>query len=106
MPKYLIEASYTLEGTKGIMKSGGTARREAVKQAVESVGGRFEVQYFALGEHDAFIIADLPDHVSAAAISLAVTATGAARTKTTALLTPEEVDQAVKKTVKYEPPRA
>jgi uncharacterized protein with GYD domain len=106
MPKYLIEASYTLEGTRGVMKSGGTARREAVRQAVESVGGRFEVQYFALGEHDAFVIADLPDHVSAAAISLAVTATGAARTKTTALLTPEEVDQAVKKTVKYEPPRA
>ena len=106
MPKYLIEAAYTLEGTRGIMKSGGTARREAVQQAVESVGGRFEVQYFALGEHDAFVIADLPDHVSAAAISLAVTATGAARTKTTALLTPEEVDQAVKKTVKYEPPRA
>jgi uncharacterized protein with GYD domain len=106
MPKYLIEASYTLEGTRGIMKSGGTARREAVRQAVESIGGRFEVQYFALGEHDAFVIADLPDHVSAAAISLAVTAAGAARTKTTALLTPEEVDQAVKKTVKYEPPRA
>ena len=106
MSKYLIEASYTLEGTRGVMKSGGTARREAVRQAVESVGGRFEVQYFALGEHDAFVIADLPDHVSAAAISLAVTATGAARTKTTALLTPEEVDEAVKKTVKYEPPRA
>jgi uncharacterized protein with GYD domain len=88
------------------MKSGGTARREAVQQAVESVGGRSEVQYFALGEHDAFVIAVLPDHVSAAAISLAVTATGAARTKTTALLTPEEVDQAVKKTVKYEPPSA
>lgn len=106
MPKYLIEASYTLEGLRGIMKSGGTARREAVQRAVESVGGRFEVQYFTLGEHDAFVIADLPDHVSAAAISLAVTATGAARTKTIALLTPEEVDQAVKKTVKYEPPRA
>ena len=106
MPKYLIEASYTLEGSRGIMKSGGTARREAVQRAVESVGGRFEVQYFALGEHDAFVIADLPDHVSAAAISLAVTASGAVRTKTTALLTSEEVDQAVKKTVKYEPPRA
>jgi uncharacterized protein with GYD domain len=52
MPKCLIEASYTLEGTRGLMKSGGTARREAVRQAVESVGGRFEVQYFALGEHD------------------------------------------------------
>ena len=106
MPKYLIEASYTLEGIKGVMKSGGTARRAAMQRAVESVGGRFEVQYFALGEHDAFVIADLPDHVSAAAISLAVTATGAACTKTTTLLTPEEVDQAIKKTVKYDPPRA
>ena len=104
MPKYLIEASYTLEGLKGIMKTGGTARRAAVQQAVESVGGKFEVQYFALGDYDAFVIVDLPDHVSAAAIALAVTASGAARTKSTVLLTPEEVDQAVKKQVKYRPP--
>ena len=106
MPKYLIEASYTLEGLKGIMKSGGTARRAAVQQAVESVGGRLECQYFALGEYDAFAIVDVPDHVSAAAISLAVTASGAARTKSTALLTPEEVDQAVNKKVQYRPPTA
>ena len=106
MPRYLIEASYTLEGLKGIMKTGGTARRAAVQQAVESVGGKFEVQYFALGDYDAFVIVDLPDHVSAAAIALAVTASGAARTKSTVLLTPEEVDQAVKKQVKYRPPNA
>jgi len=61
MPKYLIEASYTLEGLKGIMKTGGTARRAAVQQAVESVGGKFEAQYFALGDYDAFAIVDLPD---------------------------------------------
>ena len=106
MPKYLTEASYTLEGLKGIMKSGGTARRNAVEEAVESVGGRLECQYFALGDCDAFVIVDLPDHVSAAAISLAVTASGAARTKSTALLTPEEVDQAVNKKVQYRPPNA
>jgi len=106
MPKYLVEASYTVDGLKGIMKTGGTARRASVQQAVESVGGKLEAQYFALGDHDAFAIVDLPDHVSAAAISLAVSATGAARTKTTALLTPEEVDQAVKKQVKYRPPNA
>ena len=106
MPKYLIEASYTLEGLKGIMKTGGTARRAAVKRAVESVGGKFEVQYFALADYDAFAIVDVPDHVSAAALSLAVAASGAARTKTTALLTPEELDQAVAKKVQYRPPNA
>jgi len=106
MAKYLIEASYTREGLRGIMKTGGTARRAAVQQAVESVGGRLEVQYFALGDYDAFAIVDLPDHVSVAAVSMAVTASGAARTKSTALLTPEEVDQAIKKTVKYKAPNA
>lgn len=106
MPKYLIEASYTQEGLKGIMKTGGTARRAAVKQAVESVGGKFEAQYFALADYDAFAIVDLPDHVSVAAIALAVSASGAAKTKSTQLLTPEEVDLAVKKQVKYQPPNA
>ena len=106
MPKYLIEASYTLEGLRGIMNSGGTARRSAVEQAAESLGGQLECQYFALGDYDAFAIVDLPDHVSAAALSLAVTASGAARTKSTALLTPEEVDQAVNKKVQYRPPNA
>ncbi|HTS52238.1 MAG TPA: GYD domain-containing protein [Burkholderiales bacterium] len=106
MPKYLIQASYTLEGLKGVMKTGGSARRAAVQQAVESAGGKLEAQYFALGDYDAFAIVDLPDHVSAAACSLAVSASGAARTKSTALLTPEEVDQAVKKQVKYRPPNA
>ena len=106
MPKYLIEASYTLEGLKGIMRTGGTARRAAVQQAAESVGGKLEVQYFALGDYDAFAIVDVPDHVSAAAIALAVSASGAARTKSTQLLTPEEVDQALKKQVKYRPPNA
>jgi len=106
MPKYLIEASYTLEGLKGVMKTGGTDRRRAVQEAAESVGGRLECQYFALGDYDAFVIVDLPDHVSAAAFSLAVTASGAARTKSTALLTPEEVDQAVNKKVQYRPPAA
>ena len=71
-----------------------------------SVGGQLECQYFALGEYDAFAIVDVPDHVSAAAISLSVTASGAARTKSTALLTPEEVDQAVNKKVQYRPPTA
>jgi uncharacterized protein with GYD domain len=104
MPKYLIHASYTTEGTKGVMKSGGSARRSAAQQAIESVEGRMEGFYFAFGEDDALVIIDAPDNVSVAAAALAINASGAVHTKTTVLLTPEEIDQASKKTVRYRPP--
>lgn len=106
MPKYLFEASYTTEGAKGIRKSGGSARRTAVKRVIESAGGKLETFYFAFGKNDAIIIADLPDHASAAGISLTVGAAGAATTRTTVLITPEEIDAAAKKTVDYRVPGA
>jgi uncharacterized protein with GYD domain len=90
MSKYLIEASYTAEGAKGVMKAGGTARRDAVQKMVESLGGRLEAFYFVFGENDVHVILDLPENLTAAAISLAVMSTGAARMKTTLLLTPED----------------
>jgi uncharacterized protein with GYD domain len=102
--KYLIQASYTAEGATGLRKAGGTARRAAVQKMVEGLGGRLEAFYFAFGENDAHVILDLPDNLTAAAISLAVTSTGAVSTKTTVLLTPEEIDQAVKSPVDYKPP--
>ena len=104
MSKYLIEASYTAEGVKGLMKQGGTARRAMVQKMVESLGGRLEVFYFAFGENDAYLILDVPDNLTAAAISLAVAGAGATRMKTIELLTPEEIDEAMKKQVHYEPP--
>jgi uncharacterized protein with GYD domain len=104
MSKYLIQASYTAEGAMGLRKAGGTARRAAVQKMVEGLGGRLEAFYFAFGENDAHVILDLPDNLTAAAISLAVTSTGAVSTKTTVLLTPEEIDQAVKSPVDYKPP--
>jgi uncharacterized protein with GYD domain len=104
MSKYLIEASYTAEGAKGLMKQGGTARRAVVQKMVESLGGRLEVFYFAFGEKDVYLIFDVPDNPTAAAISLAVAGTGAIRMKTIVLLTLEEMDQATKKPVHYEPP--
>jgi uncharacterized protein with GYD domain len=104
MPKYLIQASYTAEGAKGILRAGGSARRSAAQQAIESVDGKMEAFYFAFGEDDAFVILDAPDNVSLAAASLAINASGAVRTKTTVLLTPEEIDKAAKKTVRYRPP--
>jgi uncharacterized protein with GYD domain len=104
MPKYLIEASYTAEGAKGLMKAGGTARRAEVQNMAESLGGRLEAFYFVFGENDVRVILDLPENLTAAAISLGVMSTGAARIKTAVLLTPEEMDQAVKTPVDYRPP--
>jgi len=104
MPKYLLEASYLPEGAKGILKDGGSKRRLAAEATVKQVGGKLEAFYFAFGKHDAYIIVDVPDNVSAAAASLAVNASGAITTRTTVLLTPEELDQAAKKTIKYAPP--
>ena len=104
MPKYLIEASYTAEGAKGLIKGGGTARRAEVQKMVEGLGGRLDAFYFVFGENDVHVILDLPENLTAAAISLGVMSTGAARIRTTVLLTPEEIDQAVKKPVDYRPP--
>lgn len=104
MPKYLIRASYTPEGAKGILKAGGSARRKAVEDIIASVHGRVEAFYFAFGEDDAVMIIDIPDPVDASAIGLAVTASGSTRTKTTVLITPEEVDAASKKQIVYHRP--
>jgi uncharacterized protein with GYD domain len=106
MPKFLIEASYTLDGVKGVQSAGGTSRRDAVAQVAESVGGRLDGFYFAFGEHDAYVIVDLPDNESAAAVALTVNAAGGATARTVVLLTPDEVDAAAKRSVDYRPPGA
>ena len=104
MPKYLFEARYTAEGDKGIEKEGGTSRREAVLKHLAQIGGKLEAMYFAFGDVDCYSIVDLPDNVSAAALAFAVNESGAIVTKTVVLLTPEEVDQAVKKKIKFRAP--
>ena len=102
MPKYLIEASYTAEGAKGLIKRRGTARRAEVQKMVESVGGRLDGFYFVFEENDVRVILDLPENLTAAAaISLGMMSIGAARMKTTVLLTPEEIDQVVETPVDY-----
>ena len=104
MAKYLIEASYTAEGTRGLLKDGGSKRRAAAEAALKSAGARLETFYYAFGKNDAFLIADAPDHATVAALSLAISASGAVTTRTTVLLTPEEIDAAVTKAVSYTPP--
>ena len=104
MPRFLFEASYTLEGVKGVQSAGGTSRRDAVAQVAESIGGRLECFYFAFGDRDAYVIVELPDNESATAVALTVNAAGGATVKTVVLLTPDEVDAAAKRSVDYRPP--
>jgi len=104
MAKYLLEVSYGPEGAKGILKDGGTKRRQVVEAATKANGGKLEAFYFAFGKNDAYVIVDVPDPVSVAAMALVVNASGAASVRTTVLLTPEEIDQASKKSVTYTPP--
>ncbi len=104
MPKYLLKVSYTAEGVKGLLKDGGTKRRQAAEAAVKSTGGSLEAMYFAFGEDDVYCIVDSPDNVSVAAASMAIGASGLVKPTTVVLLTPEEIDQAVKKNPSYTPP--
>ena len=106
MAKYLVTASYTVEGAKGLLADGGTRRREVVENLINGMGGSMELFYYAFGGNDAYIIADIPDHATMTAISLAVSATGSVSLNTTVLITPEEVDEAVQKTVNYTRPGA
>ena len=104
MPKYLFQASFVGEGVAGLLKEGGSGRRQAVEQLTKGLGGSVEAFYFAFGEYDVFVIVDLPDNVTTTAAALVVNASGLVKVKTTVLLTPEEVDEATKKTVDYRPP--
>lgn len=104
MPKYLLSVNYTAQGTQGLLKDGGSARRDVVERLITGMGGRLEAFYFAFGASDVIVIIDAPDNVSVAAASLAVGASGAAEVQTTTLLTPEEIDQAATRQVGYTPP--
>jgi len=104
--KYLFQSSYTVEGAKGLAKEGGTSRRKVVQDAVEKIGGKVEAFYYAFGDVDVYLILDLPDHIAATALALAVNRAGAATIKTTVLITPEDVDKALKQKVNYRPPGA
>jgi uncharacterized protein with GYD domain len=106
MPKYLVQVSYTADATKALVKGGGTKRRTEVEEFVRSAGGRLEALYFAFGEIDVYAVVELPDAATAAAMSMAANGSGAVRLWMTVLLTPEELDQATKKSVNYRPPGA
>lgn len=104
MPKFLIEASYTAEGLKGLQKDKASGRTQAIKNALKAVDGQLECVYWCLGDRDAIVIAEFPNTGAASALATAVSASGLVRTRTTALLTAQEMDTALAKNVNYQAP--
>jgi uncharacterized protein with GYD domain len=104
MPKYLYKGSYTLEGTRGLLKDGGSKRQAVVEQMMAKAGGSVEAFYYAFGDDDLYLIVDMPDNVTGAAVSLLVNAAGGFTGNTVVLLTPEEMDRATQMSVEYSPP--
>lgn len=104
MTKFLIQANYSAVGAKGLLAEGGSSRRAVVEKLLASQGGSVESFYYAFGDTDLYLIAELPDHVSMAALSLSIGSTGTVSLQTTVLLTPEEIDAAAKKSPSYRAP--
>jgi uncharacterized protein with GYD domain len=104
MAKYMLIGSYTAEGAKGVLKEGGSARREAARSAIESAGGSLDSFYLGFGSDDYYVVVDFPDHASAAAAALTVGASGTSRARTIVLLTPEDIDAAAQVKVNFRPP--
>jgi uncharacterized protein with GYD domain len=104
MPRFLFKSSYSAEGLRGLLKEGGTSRQSVVEKLAADLGGTIEAFYYGFGEEDVYVIAELPDNATAAALALTVSASGAAAITTTVLLTPEEVDAATHRSVNYRPP--
>jgi uncharacterized protein with GYD domain len=104
MAKFLVRATYSAEGFKGVVKDKASGRKAAIEKAMASVGAKLEAMYFTFGDYDVALIVDAPDAVSVMAVDLSACSTGLARTSTTPLLTVEEADQAIKKSVQYRGP--
>ena len=104
MPKYLVEASYTAEGLRGLIKDKASGRKAVVAQALADLGGNLDGIYFTVGERDVLLLCECPDLASVAALGLAASASGVVRTKITPLLTVEELDETIAKGVHYRPP--
>ena len=106
MPKYLFQANYTAQGIRGLLKEGGSSRRRVFEDIAKEQGGTLESFYYAFGGTDLYLTFELPDTATASAVSLSIGAGGALSISTVQLITPEEIDDACKKTVTYRPPGA
>ena len=106
MSFYLIQASYSTQATAAMINN-PQDRAAAVRPVIERMGGKLHGLWLAFGEYDAVVIAELPDNVSAAAVSMAVGSSGGISSyRTTPLITSSEAMEAMKKAnaAGYQPP--
>ncbi|MFD2764336.1 GYD domain-containing protein [Micromonospora eburnea] len=104
MPKFLLESTFTIDGVRGLVNDGGSKRAEVIREAVAAIGGRTESVHFSFGKYDTYVVCDLPDHKTAAALTIAIRAAGGVHTRITPVLTPEEVDEATRMKLTYQAP--
>ena len=104
MASYLFRTSYTQAGVAGLIREGGTGRREALRQTIEGLGGKLESFYYAFGDDDLLLIAELPDDEAATAFSMFINAAGALTVSCTVLISPETIDGSISKSVAYRKP--
>jgi uncharacterized protein with GYD domain len=100
----VFQASYTPEGVRGLKEAGASSRAAAIADMASGVGGTLESFHFAFGDVDAYVICDLPDDEAAAAAAFTVGASPSTKVTTTKLLTLEEADAAISRSVSYRPP--
>ena len=104
MPKFMYQASYTVEGVRGLLKETASGRRAAVKSAITGLGGNLESLYYCIGSDDVVIVMDMPDVIAASGLAMTVAASGMVQGRLTALLTVEEADKAMGVKVPYRAP--
>ena len=104
MAHFMFRAHYTQSGIQGVLKEGAASRIKAVSELVSSVGGRVECAYWAFGDDDFVMIAEMPSNAAAAAAATRVSASGTSGVTTTVLLTADEIDEARGLGVTFRPP--
>lgn len=106
MPMFLATGPYTSAGVAGLTKVGARQRASEIAAMAERLGGRLEAMYFGLSESDTYIVFELPDIATAAAIAKVANATGTGHCNMQPILTPEQMDEALEIDTTFAPPGA
>jgi uncharacterized protein with GYD domain len=97
MAQFLVEVAYTQQAWAALVNN-PQDRSQAVKSAAENLGGKIDHLWLSFGEYDSIAVIDMPDNVSAAALSMAISAGGSCKSvKTIPLLSAQEGVEAMKK---------
>jgi len=106
MARYLFEVSYSVDGMRGVMKEGAENRETFISKMAADLGASVESFDFAFGATDVYVICEIPDDETAAAIAMAVGSSGAGSCRTVKLLSPSQIDKARGITTGYRAPGA